>query len=117
MLIQVRTYDRRDDGTFPTRKGIALNLEKWKKLQYCYLENIDGAVDLYQDSNHMDLFIHLGGNYHVSVKTGCPLVNIRLVCSRGSGDTNPENSWHSPQVSTVGETKIGYVVRRMTFER
>ena len=79
MLIHVRTYDRRDDGTlFLTRKGIALNLEKWKKLQYCYLENIDSAVDLYQDSNHMDLFIYLGGNYHFSVKRGCPLVNIRL---------------------------------------
>ena len=39
MFIHVRRYDRRDDGTlFPTKKGIALNLEKWKKLQYCFLE-------------------------------------------------------------------------------
>ncbi|MEW8546776.1 MAG: transcriptional coactivator p15/PC4 family protein [Candidatus Thiodiazotropha sp.] len=31
MLIHIRKYDRRDDGTlFPTKKGTALNLEKWK---------------------------------------------------------------------------------------
>ena len=78
MLIHVRTYDRRDDGTlFPTKKGIALNLEKWKKLQYCFLESVDSAVGQYQDSKPVDLFIHLGGNYHVSVKGGYTLVNIR----------------------------------------
>ena len=75
MLIHVRIYDRRDDGTlFPTKKEIALNLEKWKKLQYCYLENIDSAVDQYQESKPVDLFIHMGGNYHVSVKSGYPLL-------------------------------------------
>lgn len=78
MLIHVRQYDRRDDRTlFPTKKGIALNLEKWKKLQYCYLENIDSALDQYRDSKPVDLTLHLGGNYHVSVKSGFPLVNIR----------------------------------------
>ena len=78
MLIHIRHYDRRDDGTlFPTKKGIALNLEKWKKLQYCYLENIDSAVDQYRDSKSVDFIIHLGGNYHVSLKSGFPLVNIR----------------------------------------
>ena len=69
VLIHVRIYDRRDDGTlFRTKKVIALNLEKWKKFQYCYLENIDSAVDQYQESKPVDLFIHMGGNYHVSVK-------------------------------------------------
>ena len=95
MLIHIRTYDRRDDGTlFPTRKGIALNLEKWKKLQYCYLENINSAVDQFQDSNHKDLFIHLGGNYHVSVKRGCPLVvNIRLwIVLEGQETLNPKKA-------------------------
>lgn len=78
MLIHVRKYERKDDGTlFPTKKGIALNLGKWKKLQYCYLENIDSAVDQYRDSKPVDLTLHLGGNYHVSVKSGFPLVNIR----------------------------------------
>ena len=78
MLIHVRKYDRRNDGMlFPTKKGIALNLEKWKKLQYCYLENIDSALNQYRDSKPVDLTLHLGGNYHVSVKSGFPLVNIR----------------------------------------
>ena len=78
MLIHVRKYDRRNDGTlFPTKKGIALNLEKWKKLQYCYLENIDSALEQYRDSKPVDFLVQLGGNYHVSVKSGFPLVNIR----------------------------------------
>ena len=71
MLIHVRKYDRRNDGTlFPTKKGIALNLEKWKKLQYCHLENIHSALDQYRDSKPVDFLVHFGGNYHVSGKSG-----------------------------------------------
>ena len=78
ILIHVRKYDKRDNGTiFPTKKGIALNLEKWKKLQYWCLEAIDSALEQYRDSKTVDFMVHLGGNYHVSVKTGFPLVNIR----------------------------------------
>ena len=78
MLIHVRKYEKRDDGKlFPTKRGIALNLEKWKKLQYWCLENIDSALEQYRDSKSVDFMVHLGGNYHVSVKSGYPLVNIR----------------------------------------
>lgn len=46
MLIHVRKYNRRSDGTlFPTEKGKALNLEKWKKLQYWCLEDIGSALE------------------------------------------------------------------------
>ena len=78
MLIHVRKYEKTDDGKcFPTKKGIALNLEKWKKLQYWCLEAIDSALEQYRDSKTVDFMVHLGGNYHVSVKSGYPLVNIR----------------------------------------
>ena len=78
MLIHIRKYERRDDGKlFPTKKGIALNLEKWKKLQYWCLEAIDSALEQYRESQTVDFNVHLGGNYHVSVKSGYPLVNIR----------------------------------------
>ena len=78
MLIHVRKYDRRDDGTlFPTKKGIALNLEKWKKLQYWFLDLVDKALKEYRDSKQVDIDVHLGENYRVTVKSGYPLVNIR----------------------------------------
>ena len=105
MLIHVRTYDRRDDGTlFPTKKGMALNLEKWKKLQYCFLENVDSAVGQYQDSKPVDLFIHLGGNYHVSVKNGYPLVNI--------------GGWFVPEgLETLTPTKAGMALTFLRWEK
>ena len=105
MFIHVRRYDRRDDGTlFPTKKGIALNLEKWKKLQYCFLENVDSAVGQYQDSKPVDLFIHLGGNYHVSVKSGYPLVNIRR--------------WFVPEgQETLTPTKAGIALTFLQWEK
>ena len=119
MFIHVRRYDRRDDGTlFPTKKGIALNLEKWKKLQYCFLENVDSAVGQYQDSKPVDLFIHLGGNYHVSVKSGYPLVSIRRwFVPEGQETLTPTKAGIALTFLTVGETKIGYAVSRRTFER
>ena len=105
MFIHVRRYDRRDDGTlFPTKKGIALNLEKWKKLQYCFLENVDSAVGQYKDSKPVDLFIHLGGNYHVSVKSGYPLVNIRR--------------WFVPEgQETLTPTKAGLALTFLQWEK
>lgn len=49
VLTHVRKYERRSDGTlFPTKKGIALNIEKWKKLQYWCLEAIDSALEQYR---------------------------------------------------------------------
>ena len=78
ILIHVRRYDRRKDGTlFRTKKRIALNLEKWKKLQYWYQDSVDTALNEYRDSKQVDLDVHLGQNYRVTVKSGYPLVNIR----------------------------------------
>ena len=77
MLIHIRQYARRSDGTlFPTKKGIALDLEKWKKL--CCKQNfIDGILDEYREKKPVDYMSHLGKNYYVSVKSGFSLLNIQ----------------------------------------
>lgn len=78
MLVYVRKYDRRGDGILlSNKKGIALNPEKCKKLQYWCLEAADSAVEQYRNSKSVDFMVHWGGNYHMSVKIGYPLVNIR----------------------------------------
>ena len=94
LLIHIRHYDRRDDGTlFPTKKGIPLNLEKWNKLQYCYLKHIDSKVEQHRDSKPVDFIVHLGGNHHVTVKSGLPLVNIRRwFVPEGQEELSPTNS-------------------------
>jgi hypothetical protein len=45
--VHLRVYEQRqEDGTlYPTRKGIALDLEKWKKLSELCREDIDAAIE------------------------------------------------------------------------
>ena len=75
--MHIRKNDKRGDGTlFPTKKGIALDLEKWKKL-CCKVDFIDGILDEYRDSKTVDYMSHLGRNYYVTVKSGFALVNMR----------------------------------------
>lgn len=78
MLVHVRKYDKRDDGLlFPTKKGIALNLEKWAKLECWKSQDIDDEILKYRDNQEVDYMAHLGGNYYVTLKKGYPCVNIR----------------------------------------
>ena len=57
MLTHVRKYERKNDGTlFLNKKGIDLNLEKWKKLQYWCLKAVDSALEQYRDSKIVNLW-------------------------------------------------------------
>lgn len=78
MLIHIRKYEKRFDGSlYPTKKGIALNLEKWKKLEEWKSAQIDSSIEEYKNFEKVDYMAHLGSNYHVSLCNAFPLVNIR----------------------------------------
>lgn len=48
--VHIRVYEQRhEDGKlYPTRKGIALDLEKWRKLSELCSEEIDAAIESYE---------------------------------------------------------------------
>lgn len=78
MLVHIRTYEHRQDGsTFPTKRGIALDLQKWKKLEEYCVKDVDKCIRDYEDGKPINYMYHLGRNYHVSIKTGFPCVDIR----------------------------------------
>ncbi|XP_033725412.1 uncharacterized protein LOC117315366 [Pecten maximus] len=77
-LIHIRLYDTSEKGTlYPTKKGVALSPQQWKKLQIWYAEDVDQALVKYREGNGVDLKIHLGGNNYVSLSTGFAQVHIR----------------------------------------
>ncbi|OWF48793.1 hypothetical protein KP79_PYT14618 [Mizuhopecten yessoensis] len=72
-------YEKRQDNTtYPTKKGIALDLEKWLNL-HCWLQDtVNETIEAYDDPViDADMMIHLGSFYYVSLKQGYPVVNIR----------------------------------------
>ena len=78
ILVHVRKYGKQNDGgLFPTKKGIALSLEKWKKLEEWKAQFIDEEILKYRNNQEVDYMAHLGGNYYVTLKKGYPCVNIR----------------------------------------
>jgi hypothetical protein len=77
MLIHLRYYKRRDDKEFPTKLGIALDLEKWKKIVDCNIEEIDENVEKMQSGQEVFWKKHLGENVYISMDSGYPCVNIR----------------------------------------
>ncbi|OWF35836.1 hypothetical protein KP79_PYT23038 [Mizuhopecten yessoensis] len=88
LWFHIRVYEKRlDNTTYPTKKGIVLDLEKWTKLLTWYVDDVDEAIKEYDDDNKdVALHIHLGCNYYVSLKQGYPVVNIRrwfLPCDLG----------------------------------
>jgi len=79
MLIHVRVYENSRKGQLiPTKQGIALDLEKWKKIHTWCAGTVDEAVtDYKQGSKQVNYERHLGNNYYISVKSGYPVVDIR----------------------------------------
>lgn len=71
--VHLRVYEEKEDGSdYPTRKGIALDLEKWKKITY-YKDEEDSAIDHYDAEMQVAYKQHLGENYYDDY----PVVNIR----------------------------------------
>ncbi|XP_033757589.1 uncharacterized protein LOC117339973 [Pecten maximus] len=77
-LIHIRYYDTNASGKlYPTKKGVSLTPQHWKKLQMLHCKTVDEAIRKYKEGDEIDLRIHLGRNNHVSLQTGFPKVNIR----------------------------------------
>ena len=78
ILVHIREYHQSSGGrSYPTKRGIALDLEKWKKLCEWHLEDIEQAVQDYKEGKKVDLMIHLGRNIYVTLTTGHSLVHVR----------------------------------------
>lgn len=61
-LIHIRTYGKREDGTtFPTKKGIALNLKRWKRLEDRCSGTIDDTIEKVKKGEHVDMKLISGG--------------------------------------------------------
>ena len=74
--VHLRVYEEEDGNLFPTKKGIALDLEKWKKIT-CEADEIDSAIDKYDAEMPVSYQKHLGENYYITMDNKYPLVNIR----------------------------------------
>lgn len=76
--VHIRLYEVGFRGPYPTKKGVALNLEMWKKLEERYVEDIDEAVKLFANKEiEVETRIHIGSNFHVSVKKPFARVDVR----------------------------------------
>lgn len=75
--VHLRVYEEKEDGSnYPTRKGIALDLEKWKKITY-YKDDVDSAIDQHDAEMQVAYNQHLGENYYMTIDNDYPVVNIR----------------------------------------
>jgi hypothetical protein len=75
--VHLRVYGKYNDGSqYPTRKGIALDLEKWKKITEL-TEEIDHEIKKHDAEMHVSYRKHLGENVYVTLKSEYALVNIR----------------------------------------
>ncbi|KAJ8311904.1 hypothetical protein KUTeg_010544 [Tegillarca granosa] len=78
MQVHIRQFEIGAKGPFPTSKGVALNLEKWKKLEEMHADDIDLSVNNFdKNDENVACKIHLGSNYYVSVKKPIARVDIR----------------------------------------
>lgn len=61
ILVHIREYAKNSSGVlYPTKCGIALKLDKWKKLEDYCLQRVNEAIKEYQEGQVVDLMIHLG---------------------------------------------------------
>ncbi|KAJ8303809.1 hypothetical protein KUTeg_018732 [Tegillarca granosa] len=59
--VHLRLYQVGFRGSYPTKKGVALNLEMWKKLEERYIEDIDYAIKNFDNKEEeINTRIHLG---------------------------------------------------------
>ncbi|XP_062600342.1 uncharacterized protein LOC134261976 [Saccostrea cucullata] len=79
VYIHIRYFDTSPTGRkYPSKKGIVLHLEKWKKLTEDCLDEIDKALeDSQKEDGNVSYKEHLGHNVHVTVEQGYKWVDIR----------------------------------------
>lgn len=77
LYVHIRHYDEIDTKLVPTKKGIALTLQRWNNLKNG-MKDIEEAVLSYDEAkNDVKFGLHLGGNCMVSVTRGFPCVDMR----------------------------------------
>ncbi|KAJ8319640.1 hypothetical protein KUTeg_002820 [Tegillarca granosa] len=78
LKIHIRQYEVGNKGRYPTNRGVALNLEKWKKLEELYSSEVDTLINKFdREGETVDCKYHLGSNFYVSVKRLIARVDIR----------------------------------------
>jgi hypothetical protein len=80
MYVHIRYYDTSPTGKqYPSKKGIALSLDKFKRLYEEYIDEIDVALRKLEEKTEDRVFFkkHLGENIYVKVEKGYDLVDIR----------------------------------------
>jgi hypothetical protein len=78
MLIHLRVYETSQSGAiFPTKLGIALDLEKWQKLVELCLTDIDEGIEDMKIGKEVFYEKHLGENVFLRLDSKYPCVNIR----------------------------------------
>lgn len=79
MYIHIRYFDTTPRGKpYPSKKGIALTLEKWIKLTEDCIGYIDKALDdLKKEDANVSYKEYLGHNVHVTVEQEYGFVDIR----------------------------------------
>lgn len=78
ILVHIREYQKNSAGkTYPTKRGLAIDLEKWKKITDWHTDTIDNAIQDYKDGKPVDVMVHLGRNIYLSLKSGYSLIHVR----------------------------------------
>ncbi|KAJ8313181.1 hypothetical protein KUTeg_009261 [Tegillarca granosa] len=103
MQVHIRQYTLGNNGLYPTKKGIALNLEQWKRLDELYYNDVNENITACVNKKPVDYKVHLGSNMYVTVKSGYPVINIRKwfmpdghseVVPTRQGITLSANAWY-----------------------
>jgi hypothetical protein len=74
--VDIRFFDKRENDTYvPTKKGITLTMDQWKRLVTYHIDSVLEKTEEYGDAT--DVQIHLGSNTYVTLKGDYKCVNIR----------------------------------------
>jgi hypothetical protein len=65
--VDIRFFDKRENDTYvPTKKGITLRIDQWKRLVSDHIDTVLEEIEEYDDAT--DGRIHLGSNAYVTLK-------------------------------------------------
>ena len=78
LRFNIRVFEEKENGRrYPTKKGVSLDSEEYKKVHFLYRDAIEQAITDVKDDRDTDFKAHLGENIYVSVKSGYKVVDFR----------------------------------------
>ena len=77
LRFNIRIYNTWNEKTYPTKKGVSLDIEKWKKVQYLFKDDIDQAIIDLKSRVDIKKRFHLGDNIYVTIQSGYSVVDFR----------------------------------------